>query len=172
MVQEIKASNALDALKKISAPTSRVIRNGITIVVPSNEIVLGDVVYIEDGSIVPADLRLIESNNLKIQEASLTGESVPVQKHANMVFDEKTPIGDQKNMCFSSSIVTYGNGIGVVVNIGMYTEVGKIAKMLNEQVATESPIKKKLNKVGKILSIIGAIAAVVVLSIGFATLKE
>ncbi|GHU30951.1 hypothetical protein FACS1894166_01510 [Bacilli bacterium] len=169
-VQEIKATNALEALKKISAPTSRVVRNGQTIVIPTNEIVIGDIVYVEDGSIVPADLRLIESSNLKIQEASLTGESVPVEKDANLTFDKDLPLGDRRNMCYSSSIVTYGNGVGVVVAVGMKTEVGKIAKMLNEQEDQETPIKQKLNKVGKILSIVGAIAAVLVLTIGFGTL--
>jgi Ca2+-transporting ATPase len=168
-IQEIKASNALEALKKIGAPTSRVVRNGKTIIIPSNEIVLGDIVYIEDGSIVPADLRLIESSNLKIQEASLTGESVPVDKDANKSYNQTLPLGDRKNMCYSSSVVTYGNGVGIAVAIGMATEVGKIAKMLNDQEEQETPIKKKLNKIGKILSIIGAITAVVVLAVGFAT---
>jgi Ca2+-transporting ATPase len=147
-----------------------VVRNGETIVVPTDEIVIGDIVYIEDGSIVPADLRLIESSNLKIQEASLTGESVPVEKDAKLIFDKTLPLGDRKNMCYSSSVVTYGNGVGVAVGIGMKTEVGKIAKMLNEQEEQETPIKQKLNKVGKILSIVGAVAAVLVLAIGFGTL--
>jgi Ca2+-transporting ATPase len=139
-------------------------------IIPSNEIVLGDIVYIEDGSIVPADLRLIESNNLKIQEASLTGESVPVGKDAHLTYESSLPLGDRKNMCYSSSIVSYGNGVGVVVAIGMKTEVGKIAKMLNDQEEQETPIKKKLNKIGKILSIVGAITAAIVLIVGFATL--
>jgi Ca2+-transporting ATPase len=169
-IQEVKASNALDALKKIGAPTSRVIRSGKTIIIPTCEIVLGDVVYIEDGSIVPADLRLIESSNLKIQEAALTGESVPVDKKATITYAKQLPMADRKNICYSSSIVTYGNGVGVVVSIGMKTEVGKIATMLNDQKEEESPIKKKLNKVGKILTIVGAVAAAVILIIGFATI--
>jgi Ca2+-transporting ATPase len=114
-------------------------------------------------------LRLIESSNLKIQEASLTGESVPVEKDANQHYHHSLPLGDRKNMCYSSSIVTYGNGVGVVVAIGMKTEVGKIAKMLNEQDEQETPIKQKLNKIGKLLSIIGAITAIVVLAVGFGT---
>jgi Ca2+-transporting ATPase len=170
-IQEVRASNALDALKKIGAPTSRVVRNGKTIVIPTSEIVLGDIVYIEDGSIIPADLRLIESSNLKIQEAALTGESVPVDKKATITYNKSLPMGDRKNICYSSSIVTYGNGVGIAIDIGMKTEVGKIATMLNEQKEEESPIKKKLNKVGKLLTIVGAVAAVIILIVGFATIN-
>jgi Ca2+-transporting ATPase len=165
----MRASNALEALKKIGAPTSRVVRDGKTLIIPSSEIVIGDIVYIEDGSIVPADIRLIESSNLKIQEASLTGESVPVEKDAKQLYNQKIPLGDRKNMCYSSSIVTYGNGVGIVVAIGMKTEIGQIAKMLSEQKEQETPMKKKLNKVGKILSIVGAITAIIVLAVGFGT---
>jgi Ca2+-transporting ATPase len=168
-IQEIKASSALEALKKIGAPTSRVVRGNKMIIIPSSEIVLGDIVYVEDGSIIPADLRLIESSNLKIQESSLTGESVPVEKNAQLEYNKALPMGDRKNMCYSSSIVTYGNGVGVVVAIGMKTEVGKIAKMLNEQESQETPIKKKLNKIGKILSMVGAFTALFVLIVGFST---
>jgi Ca2+-transporting ATPase len=165
-IQEVKATNALEALKKIGAPTSRVVRNGKSIMIPTSEIVVGDIVYLEDGAIVPADIRLLETNNLKVQEASLTGESLPVEKNATEIFSEDIPLGDRKNMCYSSSIVSYGNGMGVVVRIGMNTEVGQIAKMLNDQQEVETPIKKKLNKVGKVLSIIGAVTAVLVLIIG------
>lgn len=171
-VQEIKASNALDALRKIGAPMSRVIREGKTLVIATNELVVGDIVFIEDGAIIPADLRLIESQNLKIQEGSLTGESVPVEKNHLKILKENISIGDRSNMCFSSSIVTYGNGIGVVVSTGMNTEVGKIAKLLTDQKTEETPLKKKLNKIGKVLSIIGAITAFIILVIGFATLPE
>jgi Ca2+-transporting ATPase len=172
--QQVKTNSALEALKKISAPTSRVIRDGVTIVIPSSELVVGDIVYIEDGVIVPADIRLIEANNLSLQEASLTGESKSVKKHTQTIFGDNIPLGDQKNMCFSSSIVTYGSGVGVVIAVGMNTEVGKIANMINSQETNLTPLKKNLNKIGKILTYIGAIICllIVVISCFFISGKD
>jgi Ca2+-transporting ATPase len=105
IIQEKKASNALEALKNIGAPTARVLREGEESLIPAKELVVGDIVYLEDGSIVPADIRLISTNNLKIQESSLTGESVPVDKDDEILFAENTPVGDRTNMAYSSSIV-------------------------------------------------------------------
>lgn len=167
IVQERKAANALEALKNIGAPTARVLREGEESQIPAKELVVGDVVYLEDGSIVPADVRLLDSNNLKIQEASLTGESVPVEKDAEEIFTIDAPLGDRRNMAFSSSVVMYGNGTGIVVETGMRTEVGKIAGLLNEQEEDDTPLKKKLNSVGKVLSVVGIVVCIVIFGIGF-----
>ena len=133
VVQEKKASDALAALRSLSSPQARVLRNGEESIVPASELVPGDIVYLEDGSIVPADMRLIDSSNLKIQEASLTGESVPVEKDAEILTSIDAPLGDRLNMAYTSSIVMYGNGTGVVVETGMHTEVGQIAGALDTQ---------------------------------------
>lgn len=167
IVQEKKAANALEALRQMSAPMARVMRQGEESVVPSTELVPGDVVFLEDGCIVPADIRLIDSTYLKIQEASLTGESVPVEKDAEEVFDKEVPLGDRINMAYTSSIVMYGNAVGVVVETGMRTEVGQIADLLEEQDDFDTPLKRKLNSVGKTLSIVGIIVCILIFGIGF-----
>lgn len=166
IIQEKKAASALEALKNMGAPTARVLREGEESQVPARELVAGDIVYLEDGSIVPADIRLIDSNNLKVQEASLTGESVPVEKDDDTCFAEDTALGDRSNMAYSSSIVMYGNGTGVVVETGMHTEVGQIANLLEQQDEYETPLKQKLNSVGKILSIFGLCVCIVIFVIG------
>lgn len=125
VIQEKKAANALEALKNMTAPTARVLRNGEESVVPASELVPGDVVYLEDGAIVPADIRIVEDANLKVQEAALTGESVPSEKEGNCTLDENAPLGDRVNMAYASSVVVYGNATGIVVGTGMNTEVGK-----------------------------------------------
>ena len=167
IVQEKKAANALEALRQMSAPMARVMRQGEESVVPSTELVPGDVVFLEDGCIVPADIRLIDSAYLKIQEASLTGESVPVEKDAEETFDKEVPLGDRINMAYTSSIVMYGNGVGVVVETGMRTEVGQIADLLEEQDDFDTPLKRKLNSVGKTLSIVGIIVCILIFGIGY-----
>ena len=131
IVQESKAEKSLEALQKLSDHASKVIRNGNLKVVPAKELVPGDIVVLDTGDYIPADLRIIEAINLKSQESSLTGESVPVEKITDAIEDEETGIGDRKNMLFSSSLVTYGRGKGIVVETGMTTEVGKIAGMIN-----------------------------------------
>ena len=168
VVQEKKAADALESLKKMTAPNARVLRNGEESVVPASELVPGDVVYLEDGSIVPADIRIIDDHNLSVQEASLTGESVPSEKDDKAVLPEDTPLGDRVNMAYSSSVVMYGNAVGIVVGTGMDTEVGKIADMLKTQDDFQTPIKKKLNSVGKILTLIGLAVCIVIMIIGFA----
>ena len=132
-VQEIKAQTSLDALKKLSSPESTVIRDGKRIKVKSSDLVIGDIVILEEGDTVGADLRLIESKNLKANESSLTGESVPVEKNADMTFSKKVGIGDRVNMVYMSTPITYGRGVGVVVSTAMDTEIGRIAKALDDE---------------------------------------
>ena len=165
VVQEKKAANALEALKNMTAPTARVLREGEESVVPASELMPGDIVYLEDGCIVPADIRIIQDSNMKVQEAALTGESVPSEKDGLTVLPEDAPLGDRVNMAYSSSIVMYGNATGIVVGTGMNTEVGKIANLLDEQDETDTPMKRKLNSVGKTLSLVGLIVCVLVLGI-------
>ena len=166
VVQEKKAQSSLAALRDISAPTAHVIRNGKELIIPAKELVVGDIVTLHDGDMVPADLRLIETANLKIQEASLTGESVPVEKDAAAVLNPDCALGDRINMAFSSSIVTYGRGQGVVTAIGMQTEMGAIAGMLEDQTEVQTPLKRKLAKAGMVLTIIGLIICSLVFAIG------
>ena len=168
VVQESKAEKSLEALQKLSAHASKVMRNGKISVVQSKELVLGDVVVLDTGDYVPADLRIVESANLKSQEASLTGESVPVDKDTEIIEDEKISLGDRKNMLFSSSLITYGRGKGIVVETGMNTEVGKIAKIINDTEGTETPLQTKLNKLGKTLGIAALAICVVIFVIGIA----
>ena len=166
IVQEKKAADAIAALKSISAPNVKVIRNGEMEVISSKNLVVGDVVFIEAGDIVPADLRLFESSQLQIMEAALTGESVPAYKDAKGILGDETSLGDMINMAFSSTIVSYGTGKGIVVAIGMDTEVGKIAHMLDQTDDLDTPLKQKLNKIGKVLSIVGIIISIIIFIIG------
>ena len=168
VIQEKKAADALAALKSMTAPVARVLRDGEESLVPASELVPGDVIYLEDGAIVPADVRLLSDNNLRVQEASLTGESVPSEKDANAVLAADAPLGDRINMAYSSSVVMYGNATGMVAATGTATEVGKIADMLKKQDDFQTPIKKKLNSVGKILTVIGLAVCVIIMAIGFA----
>ena len=166
IVQEKKAADAIAALKSISAPNVKVIRNGEMEVISSKNLVVGDVVFIEAGDIVPADLRLFESSQLQIMEAALTGESIPAYKDAKGILGDETSLGDMSNMAFSSTIVSYGTGKGIVVAIGMDTEVGKIAHMLDQTDDLDTPLKQKLNKIGKVLSIVGIIISIIIFIIG------
>ena len=166
IVQEKKAQSSLEALRNMSAPTARVLRQGEESVIPASELVVGDVVMLGDGDMVPADLRLMDSANLKVQEASLTGESVPSEKEAEDILPEDCPLGDRSNMAYTSAIVTYGRATGVVVATGMDTEVGNIAGMLDNQDDTDTPLKRKLNAVGKTLTIVGLIVCALIFAIG------
>lgn len=172
VAQESKAEKSLEALQKLSSHVTKVIRNGKVAVIPSKELVPGDIVILDTGDYVPADLRIIESANLKAQEASLTGESVPVDKNTNVINDEKIGLGDRTNMLFSSSLITYGRGRGIVVATGMNTEVGKIAGMINEVEETETPLQQKLNKLGKTLGIVAIVICVIIFIIGLLYGKE
>ena len=166
IVQEKKAEDAIAALKAMNKSTAKVIRDGKKKIIDSKELVVGDIVLIEDGDIVPADLRLLETARLQIAEATLTGESIPVYKDENAVLEEKTLLGDRINMAYSSTIVTYGTGRGVVVATGMDTEVGKIANMLENTDELDTPLKIKLNKIGKVLSLAGIIISIIIFIIG------
>lgn len=160
-MQEMKAENALESLKKMSQPFAKVIRDGQMCKVKTTEIVVGDVVVLEAGDVVPADMYLIESASLKCEEASLTGESKPAEKEAAIKLKEKTPLGDRVNMCFSSSTVVYGRGVGVVTAVANDTEMGKIANMLNETKADKTPLEISLDKLGKVLTVVVLAIAVV-----------
>lgn len=166
VVQESKAEQALEALKNMSKPFAKVRRGGEIMRIESSKLVPGDIVLLEAGDVVPADLRLIESASLKIEESALTGESLPSEKFAANAVDVSAGIGDRSNMAFSSSIVSYGRGEGVVVATGMNAEMGKIAGMLNEEKDTETPIQRKLNKTGKIISLGVLMIAAVIFIIG------
>ena len=164
--QEGKAEKSLEALKKMAAPSAKVLRNGNVEVIPSNNVVPGDIVILETGDVIPADLRLIESSNLKVEEASLTGESVPVEKDSNIIFDEDVSLGDRVNMAYSSTIVSYGRGKGVVVGTGHDTEIGKIATMIQTYDNEPTPLQRKLNQLGKFLGIVVIVVCLVVFGLG------
>lgn len=149
--QENRANNALKALKDMAAPQAKVIREGILEKVPSSELVPGDVVILEAGDYIPADLRLVKSVNLKIEEAALTGESVPVEKSARERVEKDAGIGDRVNSAFMSTVVTYGRGKGIVVATGMNTEIGKVASMLEAVEEGPTPLQRKLDQLGKLL---------------------
>lgn len=160
--QESKAENALEALRNKNKPYAKVLRNGHRTTVLSEELTVGDIVFLETGDIVPADMRLVSSVSLKIEESALTGESVPAEKDAAAVIAENAPLGDRLNMAYSGGTVSYGRGTGVVTATGMNTETGKIAKMLNEVKEAPSPLDKQLGKTAKILSVgVLVIAAVI-----------
>ena len=156
----------LEALQKLSSHVAKVIRDGKLTVVESAELVPGDIVVLDTGDFIPADLRIIEAVNLKSQESALTGESIPVEKVSDTIEDESVGIGDRKNMLFSSSLLTYGRGKGIVVETGMKTEVGKIAEMINEVEDGETPLQKKLNDLGKILGIVALVICAVIFVVG------
>jgi len=162
-VQEIKAQTSLEALKNLSSPESTVIRDGTIKKIKSSELVLGDVVILEEGDTIGADLRLVEAINLKANESSLTGESVPVNKDASLTFSDEVTLGDQCNMAFMSTPVSYGRGKGIVTGTGMNTEIGKIAKALDDEVEEETPLQKVLAKLSKFLGILTLIIVVAVL---------
>ena len=161
-VQENKAEKSLEALKKMSSPTCVVRRDGKLIELKAEELVPGDIVILEEGRTIPADLRLIQSINLKTDESSLTGESLPVEKDAEIVFSDQVGVGDRVNMAYMSTPVVYGRGEGIVVRTGIETETGKIAKMLSEGEDDTTPLQKQLAKLSKFLGIL-TIAIVVIL---------
>ena len=172
VTQEAKAEKSLEALQKLTDHASKVIRNGEVTVVPAKELVPGDIVVLDTGDYIPADLRIIEAANLKAQESSLTGESVPVEKDTEAIEEKEVGIGDRLNMLFSSSLVTYGRGKGIVVETGMTTEVGKIAGMLDNTEEQITPLQEKLNKLGKTLGIAALAICVVIFIIGLIQGKE
>ena len=167
VIQENKAEKALDALKNMSSPHARVIRNGVEKIIPSEELVVGDIVKLEAGDFVPADARLILATSLKSEESALTGESVPSEKNADETVDENAPLGDRKNMVYSGCTLTYGTAVAVATATGMDTEMGKIANMLASESDTQTPLQKKLSSLGKYLGVIALLACAVIFVIGF-----
>ena len=164
--QEFKAQKSLESLKKMAAPMAKVVRDGESMVVNVEDVVPGDLVELEVGDIVPADIRITESYNMSIQEASMTGESVPVEKSPETLPDEDIPLGDRKNMAFSSGVVTFGHGKGIAVGTGMSTEIGKIADMLGGESDTQTPMQVRLEKLGKVIGTASVLICVVIFIIG------
>jgi Ca2+-transporting ATPase len=161
-VQEYRAEKAMKALKAMSAPSALALRDNSFISVPASELVPGDIVMLEAGRIVPADMRLTEAARLKIEEAALTGESIPVEKSNELLPEESIPIGDRINMAFKGTTVSYGRGTGIVTSTGMQTELGKIATLIQEEDEVKTPLQKRLAKFGQRLGIIVlAICAIV-----------
>ena len=167
LIQEAKAEKSIEALKKMSAPVAKVKRNGKALTVNGEDIVPGDIVILETGCYVPADIRLINTYNLKVEESSLTGETEAVEKDENALFNnQKVPLGDMKNMVFAGTAVVNGHAEGIVTNIGMNTEVGKIASMIITNEAPQTPIQKKLSEVGKVLGIACVVICALIFVIG------
>lgn len=165
VVQENRANNALQALRDMSAPKTKVIRAGQTQVIESADVVPGDLIILEAGDYISSDIRLVESANLKVDESALTGESVSVEKCADTIPAENAPIGDRVNMAYMGTIVTYGRAMGIAVGTGMNTEIGKIASMLNEP-DEETPLQKKLAGFGRVLGIIFIIVCIIIFAMG------
>jgi len=151
VIQDNRAQQELEALKKMASPEAQVLRDGHRVNLPARELVPGDIVYLETGNYVPADVRLIDAVNLKIEEAALTGESVPVEKNTASVIDSEASLGDRKNTAFSGTVVTYGRGKGIVVSTGMSTQIGLIATMLQSVEDEETPLQRRLDELGKTL---------------------
>lgn len=169
VAQESKAEKALDALKNMSAPHARVIRDGKEVIIDASKLVVGDVILLEAGDFVPADARLIKSVSLKSEESALTGESVPTEKDANAVVKENAGIGDRHNMVFSGCSITYGTAVAVVTATGMNTEMGKIANLLANEGESQTPLQQKLAKLGKYLGFVALGACAVVFAVGLFT---
>lgn len=164
--QENKASNALKALREMSSPHAKVLRNGAIVEVASSDVVPGDVTIMEAGDYIPADVRLIEVVNLKVDEAALTGESVPVEKNAEAVLAEDASLGDRVNCAYMGTVVTYGRGKGIITDIGMKTQMGNIAGMLNEVEDEVTPLQKKLDSLGKVLGVVCLAVCAVIFLLG------
>ena len=168
VMQESKAEKALDALKSLSAPHARVIRDGEESVIDASQLVPGDIIRLEAGDFIPADARLIRSVSLKSEESALTGESVPSEKDANATVEATAPLGDRTNMVFSGCSITYGTALAVVTATGMNTEMGKIANLLDNEEEGQTPLQKKLAQLGKYLGIVALAACAIIFVVGLA----
>ena len=168
VMQESKAEKALDALKNLSAPHARVIRDGKETVIDAKDLVPGDIIRLEAGDFVPADARLIRSVSLKSEESALTGESVPSEKDADATVEANAPLGDRSNMVFSGCSITYGTALAVVTATGMNTEMGKIANLLDNEEEGQTPLQKKLAQLGKYLGIVAIAACAIIFVVGLA----
>ena len=166
VMQESKAEKALDALKSLSAPHARVIRDGKEEVIEATKLVPGDIIRLEAGDFVPADARLIRSVSLKSEESALTGESVPSEKDADVIVAENAPIGDRTNMVFSGCSITYGTATAIVTATGMNTEMGKIANLLDNEEEGQTPLQEKLAQLGKYLGVVALAACAIIFVVG------
>ena len=169
VIQESRAEEALAALKKMASPDANVIRSGHRQAIPARDVVPGDIVFLEAGNFVPADVRLLETANLRIDEAALTGESFAVTKNATLELEENSALGDRKTMAYTGTLVTYGRGVGVVVNTGMATEIGQIASLLQTVEEGETPLQKRLDSFGKTLGWVTLVISAVVFVEGMIT---
>ena len=169
MLQESKAEKALDALKNMSAPHARVLRDGEEKIIDASELVPGDIIHLEAGDFIPADARLLHSVSLKSEESALTGESVPSEKEADDLIEQKASLGDRSNMVFSGCSITYGTATAVVTATGMDTEMGKIANLLDGESETQTPLQKKLAQLGKYLGIVALAACGIIFVVGLAS---
>lgn len=165
-LQEYRAERAMAALKQLAVPVVHVRRGGVVGERSARDLVPGDIVLVEAGAIIPADLRLVESANLRIQEAALTGESEPVEKHTTALNEAGLSLGDRRNMAYMGTMVTYGRGVGVVVSTGMKTELGRIARLIQDVEQHATPLQDKLDQVGKLLAVLGVIIAGLIMVIG------
>lgn len=170
--QEGQAEKALDSLKEMTSPHSQVYRQGRLVTIPTKDLVPGDIVVLETGDIIPADLRLIESYNLKIEEAALTGESIAVDKEADIKYEKDIPIGDRENMAYMSTNVSYGRGLGIVVETGDKTEIGKISQTIQSIEEELTPLQKNLNELGKYLGITTVAICIIVFVMGWIQGKD
>ncbi len=168
VIQESKAEKALDALKNMSAPHARVIRDGVEKIIDASLLVPGDIIKLEAGDFIPADARLIQSSALKSEESALTGESVPSEKDSSALVKDDAPLGDRNNMVFSGCSVTYGTGTAVVTHTGMDTQMGKIANLLDSESETQTPLQQKLTQLGKYLGILALVACAIIFVVGLA----
>ncbi|MBV6393813.1 MAG: Calcium-transporting ATPase [Anaerolineales bacterium] len=165
-VQEYRAERAIEALRQMAAPTATVLRDGIEVKVPAREVVPGDVVILHTGDRIPADGRIIESINLQIEEAALTGESVPVEKHTDALPTQDMPVGDRKNMVYAGTAATYGRGRALIVATGMQTEFGKIAQLLQTVESSKTPLQQNLDKVGSVLARAAFVVVAIIVALG------
>ena len=165
-LQEYRAERAIDALRRMAAPNATVLREDQEHQIPARDLVPGDVVFLRSGDRVPADLRLVEAVNLQIEEASLTGESVPVEKHTDPIPDADLPLGDRKNLAYAGTTVTYGRGRGVTVATGMQTEFGRIARMLQDVETGRTPLQENLDKVGRVLARAALVVVAIIVALG------
>lgn len=169
-VQELKAEKSINSLKKLSAPVAKVKRNGVVVQIPSREVVVGDIIELEAGDYISADARLIKCNSLKVDESPLTGESLPVEKHKNII-NEECPLAERKNMVYAGCFVTYGRAEAIVCNIGMQTEIGKIATLLQNAKEKKTPLQRNLDSFGKKLSIIIMILCLIIMLVQIFAMK-
>jgi Ca2+-transporting ATPase len=165
-VQEYRAERAIDALRKMAAPTATVLRDAVEVKIPSRELVPGDVILLHTGDRVPADARLLESMNIQVEEAALTGESVPVEKHVRALEDDELSVGDRKNMVYAGTAVTYGRGRALVAATAMQTEFGKIAQLLQTVETSKTPLQQNLDKLGTMLGRIAIVIVAIIVVLG------